>query len=123
VARLARERYPNVSLREGFRLAARDDFTLFTETTLGRVVLAAAGDARSAMLAMGTVYTKMAPGDWQVIVEEVGPDVRVRWENIPGLWEYQLGQAEGLVQSYGTIPRILVSELGPRRIQFDIALT
>jgi hypothetical protein len=87
-------------------------------------VLAAAGDPRSAMLAMGSVYTKMAPGDWSVVVSEVDDrSLRVRWENIPGLWEYQLGQTEGLIMSYGMTPTITVTELEPRRVQFDVTLS
>jgi uncharacterized protein (TIGR02265 family) len=121
---VARANYPDVALREGFRLSARDDFAIFADTTLGKIVLAAVGDPKSAMLAMGSVYTKMAPGDWSVIVSEVDDrSLSVRWENIPGHWEYQLGQTEGLVMSYDMTPTITVTELEPRRVRFDVTLS
>jgi uncharacterized protein (TIGR02265 family) len=113
--------HPNLPFREGLRRVAREDFKIFSETTLGRVVLAAAGDARSAMLATAKIYTKLAGGPWEVRARDHAPGVvRLEFEPHPGAWEYQLGQIEGLVLHFGGHPRIGVEVLEGGHVIFDV---
>ncbi len=113
--------YPGVGLREGLRHLGRDDFAVFAESTFGKVILAAVGDARSALLKTPFIYEKMAPGGWSVTGQELDAQtIRLSFGPVYGSWEYQLGQLEGVVLNFGATPVTTVSELPGRVIQFDV---
>jgi uncharacterized protein (TIGR02265 family) len=117
----AQKLYPGIPLREGMRRLGRDDFSVFAASTFGKVILAAVGDARSALLKTPFIYQKMAPGAWTVTGEEIDAEnVRIEFAPVYGTWEYQLGQLEGIVQNFGGSPRTTVSELPGRKLQFDV---
>lgn len=116
--------YPRLGLREAMRRLGRDDFSVFGESTIGKVILAVVGDARAALLKTPGIYMKMAPGDWTVTGEELN-ETTVRIEFFPayGAWEYQLGQLEGVVLKYGVSPTTTVMETSGPRVRFDVQLT
>jgi uncharacterized protein (TIGR02265 family) len=117
----AQKLYPNVPLREGVRRLGRDDFNVLATSTIGKITLAAVGDARSVLLKAPFIYEKLAPGGWTVTGEPID-DVTVRIEFAPvyGTWEYTLGQLEGVILNFGGTPRTTVSELPMRKVQFDV---
>jgi uncharacterized protein (TIGR02265 family) len=118
---VAERAYPGVSLREGMRRVARDDFDVFAGSTFGRVVLAAVGDVHRALLTMAEVYKKMASGDWDVRASDLGPDVVVlEWVPSYGCWEYQLGQIEGLIRYYGADYEVRFSMPVPHHFRFEV---
>lgn len=116
-----RKRYPKVSLREAVRRVARDDFDVFGASTFGRVVLAVVGDARSALHRVPFVYSKLATGDWSITAIDLDGDVvRLEFAPLYGRWEYTLGQLEGIVQHYGSMPTTTVDDLGAHQLRFDV---
>ncbi|HVU05590.1 MAG TPA: DUF2378 family protein [Polyangiaceae bacterium] len=117
----AQKVFPGVPLREALRRLGREDFSVFAGSTVGKVILAVVGDARTALLRTPTIYMKMAPGDWVVTGEEVNDRVvRLQFSPVYGTWEYQVGQLEGLVMNYGGEPKITIRELPSRTLQFDV---
>jgi len=103
--------YPRLGLREAMRRLGRDDFSVFGESTVGKVILAVVGDAKTALLKTPGIYMKMAPGDWTVTGQELD-DGAVCIEFFPayGAWEYQLEQLEGVVMKYGASSTTTVIE-------------
>src|SRR5437762_644885 len=90
-AAVASKIYPRLGLREAMRRLGRDDFSVFGESTVGRVILAVVGDAKAALLRTPGIYTKLAPGDWTVTGE--APDASTLRPELPpacASWEYQL---------------------------------
>lgn len=113
--------YPRLGLREALRRLGRDDFNVFGESTVGKVILAVVGDAKAALLKTPGIYMKMAPGDWEATGEELDENtVRIEFFPAYGSWEYQLGQLEGVVVKYGASPTTTVSELPGKRIRYDV---
>jgi uncharacterized protein (TIGR02265 family) len=120
-AAVAQKLYPSVGLREGFRRLSRDDFGVFASSTLGKIFLAAIGDARSALLKVPAIYQKMAPGSWTVHGEELDAStIRLEFGPHPGAWEFQLGQLEGVVLNFGGTPVTTITTFLDRKIQFDV---
>ncbi|MCB9596548.1 MAG: DUF2378 family protein [Sandaracinaceae bacterium] len=105
LATLAERRHPDLTHAEGMRRLARKDFHVFAQSTLGRVILAMVGDARSALHHLPTVYAKVAPGDQRLVVETLD-DGRIRIDYRPnhGVYAYQLGQVEEIVRHFGAEP-------------------
>jgi uncharacterized protein (TIGR02265 family) len=118
---VAKKLHRQVGLREAIRRLGRDDFDVFASSTLGRVLLAVVGDARTALLKVPYVYSKVAPGDWCVRAEELEP-ATVRVEFLPnyGSWEYQVGQLEGIVIAFGRTPTLRVSLLPEHHLRIDV---
>ncbi len=113
--------FPRVGSREAMRRLAREDFRVFADSTLGKVVLTVVGDAGAALHKVPFAYSKMAPGPWEIVSETVDAStVRVEFRATYGTWEYQLGQLEGVVLPFGGSPITTVSEPGPRVVRFDV---
>jgi uncharacterized protein (TIGR02265 family) len=121
-AHVARKMHPKVGLREATRRLARDDFDVFAASTLGRVMLAVIRDARSALLRVPFVYSKVAPGEWQVRASDLD-ERTVRIDFVPnyGTWEYQVGQLEGIVLAMGGRPTLRVTHLADQGLRFDVS--
>jgi uncharacterized protein (TIGR02265 family) len=120
-AATAAKTFPGLSIREALRRLGRRDFGVFADSTFGKVILSVVGDAKSALLRVPMIYTKMAPGDWTVTGEDSGERcVRIQFAPVYGTWEYQLGQLEGVVLNYGNQPEITVTELPARGLRFDV---
>jgi uncharacterized protein (TIGR02265 family) len=112
--------YPNVPLREGLRRLGRDDFGVLATSTIGKVTLAAVGDARSVLLKAAYIYESLSRG-WKVTGEALDAStVRITFAPVYGTWEYTLGQLEGVVLNFGGTPTTTVNELPGRTVQFDV---
>lgn len=120
-AAAARKRHPGFGLREAMRRLAREDFSVFGATMLGRVMLTLVGDARGALLKAPFIYKRLAPGDWKVEAREVDEHcVRLDFSRFYGHWEYVIGQFEGVVLHYGKRSLIRVHESSNGQVRFDI---
>jgi uncharacterized protein (TIGR02265 family) len=119
-AAVAQHKFPGVGGREALRRLARQDFDVFSTSTFGKVVLTLVRDARGALLKVPLVYEKVAPGT-RVTASEVDDHVvRVAFDNYPSDWAYTVGQLEGVVLHYGFDPEILVRQVSPRHVEFDV---
>ena len=116
---VAKKREPNVTTREAVRRLARNDIRTFLESTIGRVTAAAVSTPEEALLALPEVYKLVATGP-RYEAKKVGPKhVRLSLINGYGLWEYQVGQLEGIAGHYGADTRIRCSLDGDVRC-FDV---
>jgi len=124
-ARLAaaagRKVYPRLGLREAIRRIALDDFEVFADSTIGKVTLAVASNARSVLNKVPFIYRSLAPGDWDIAAEDVGEQtVRLDFRPFVGRWEYAVGQFEGAVLHYVERSVIHVYELERGHVRFDV---
>jgi uncharacterized protein (TIGR02265 family) len=119
-AATAQKLYPSVALREGLRRLGRDDFNVLATSTIGKVILAAAGDARSVLLKAPFIYDKLSRG--LTVTGEALDEatVRISFSPVYGSWEYTLGQLEGAILNFGGTPVTTVSELPGKTVQFDV---
>jgi uncharacterized protein (TIGR02265 family) len=117
----AKKRYPTLALRESVRRLARHDIDVFAESTVGGVMLAMVGDARSALSKLPLAYGATIRSAMKLEVEQLEESVRVTFEPHYGRWEYQLGQLEGVVAAFGNRSRIVTKEEGTAR-RFDIVI-
>jgi len=101
---LARSRYAHVGTREGFRLAGRKTFPTFGESTVGKVMVAVAGSAMTALLKYPDSYNLAAKGGIATARELGQTAVRVRWDEYSGSSEFGLGLLEGVILHYGGKP-------------------
>ncbi|MCC6214768.1 MAG: DUF2378 family protein [Polyangiaceae bacterium] len=98
---LARTRHPGAGARQGLRLVARQDFLIFGETVIGRVMLAIVGDPISALTQMPAAYDRVVTGQ-KMTAARTGPSsARIEVIGEDDGWEYNLGQVEGVVMHYG----------------------
>jgi uncharacterized protein (TIGR02265 family) len=113
--------YSSYSLCEGIRRLSRDDFRVFAESNLGKVLLSVIGDAHSALLRAPQIYEKVAPGPWRITGHELdAASVQIRFAPIIGPIEFQLGQLEGMVLSFGQSPRVRVRTEDDGSATFDV---
>jgi len=120
-AAAARKAYPRLGLREAIRRLAFDDFKVFADSTVGKVTLAVASDARSVLKKVPFIYRSLAPGDWDISAEELNErTVRLDFRPFIGRWEYAVGQFEGAILHYGRRSIIHVSEHPEGHVRFDV---
>lgn len=120
-AATAKKRYPTLPLGESVRRLARDDIEVFAESTVGSVMLAMVGDARSALSKLPLAYGATMRSAMKLQVKHLDESVRVTFDPHYGRWEYQLGQLEGVVAAFGNRSRIVTAEEGTAR-WFDIRI-
>ena len=99
---------------------AREDFTIFAESMLGKVVLTVTGDARSTLLRVPAAYKPMAPA---IVVEASALDartVRVAFSANYGFLEYVLGQLEGIVLAFHQVPITTIHALPQNGYALDV---
>ena len=120
-AAAARKAFPHLGLREAIRCLALDDFRVFADSTLGKVTLAVASDARAVLKKVPFIYRNLAPGDWDISAEELDErTVRLDFRPFIGRWEYAVGQFEGAILHYGPRSIIHVSEHAGGHVRFDV---
>lgn len=123
-AAAAEKAFPGMALREALRRLGRRDYSVFAESTLGKVILSVVGDSKTALLKIPGIYMKVAPGDWTVTGREIeSSTVRIEFAPVYGTWEYQLGQLEGVVLNFGDQPLTVVTELPGKKLRFDVSFT
>ena len=117
--RVARARFPG-STREAFRLLARGEVEVFSDSTLGKVTFALLRDPGATLLRFPDLFRIMTRasdlnarrlGDRQVVVT---------YPRYHGASEQALGLVEGLVQSFDEKPRVEVTTGPDRRLVFDV---
>lgn len=114
-------RFPSLNQCEAIRRLARDDFTTFAESVLGRVSLKLVSGPKSALLRLPGIYEAMASGEWRVDATELDDrTVRVSFEQYFGVWPYQLGQVEEVVRRLGGEPFIDVRVPAPRELRLHV---
>jgi uncharacterized protein (TIGR02265 family) len=98
---LCDKRFPGLCTRQAQRLLARQDVHTLGHSTVGRIMLALAGDATAALLRVPEVFRRVTKGQQvEATVLEDGA-VRIAFVENYGGWEYNLGQVEGIVAHYG----------------------
>jgi uncharacterized protein (TIGR02265 family) len=102
---VAKKRSPKLPQREAVRRLAREDILTFLESTIGRVTAAAVSTPKAALLALPEVYKLVVVGPRYVAEATAENKVRLKLVNAFGLWEYQVGQLEGIVKHYGASAR------------------
>ena len=118
---VAERSYPAWSLREGIRRLSRADFKVFADSTLGKVLLAVAGDVHAALINVPSTYTKVTSANWTITGEAIDQGaVTITFAPLLGPWEFQLGQLEGVVLAFGKTPSVRVMELPKGAVRFDV---
>ncbi len=114
--------HPNVTNAEAMRRAARLDFQRLAESTLGRVMLSFASNARATLLQAEGLYGAILKGSTQVRAEALDDGaIRLTYRRFPGLAElYPIGTIEGLCRYYETDYEITVDPISPRDADYTI---
>lgn len=121
VAAAGRKAYPRLGLREAIRRLALDDFDVFKGSMVGKVTLAVVSDARSILRKVPFIYRSLAPGKWDISVEDLDErTVRLDFRPFFGRWEYTVGQFESAILHFRPRSVIHVSELAYSHVRFDI---
>ncbi|MDB4936296.1 MAG: hypothetical protein JWP87_3268 [Labilithrix sp.] len=117
--RVARARFPG-STREAFRLLARGEIEVFSESTLGKVAFALVREPGALLLRFPDLF-KMVTRASECSAKRLGARrVAVTYPRYHGAAEQALGLVEGLVQTFDEEPRVDVTIDPDRRIVFDV---
>jgi uncharacterized protein (TIGR02265 family) len=114
--------HPRVSNVEAMRRVSVRDFERLAESTVGRVMLSFAGDARATLLQAERMYGAILKGSAKVrgeAIEDGG--IRLTYREFPGLAEYYpIGTIEGLCRHYRVDYEITVDVRSPRDADYTI---
>ena len=117
--RVARARFPG-STREAFRLLARGEIEVFSESTLGKVTFALLRDPGATLLRFPDIFRTVARAS-ECTAERLGDRrVAVVFPRYHGAAEQALGLVEGLVQTYEEEPTVDVTIEPDRRIVLEV---
>jgi hypothetical protein len=107
--RVARARFPGSS-RQAYRLLARSEVEVFTDSTLGKVTFSMLRDPSSALLRYPEVFGVLAHGPAVSAQRDPAPGnaVVVAFPRYLGSVEHLLGVLEGLVMAFDAIPTLEV---------------
>lgn len=123
VAAAARALHPGVVISEAIRRTGGADFERFTQSAVGRVMLAFGGSARATLARSGTMYAAVLKGSAEVESEAAPEGVRIRYRNYPGLTEvYPIGTIEGCCRYFGTDYLIEIDVLSARDADYLVRL-
>lgn len=121
-AAAAGKAHPRVSVAEGLRRIAREDFSRFVDSALGKVMVAFLSDARAVMLRSGQIYGMVTKGP-RVESEAAGDEILVRYRDYHGPLEcYPAGTLEGACQHFGARYEIQIDVLGPTSADYRVRL-
>lgn len=113
-------RFPRVGTREAVRRRARDDFQVFGNSTVGKVMLAIAGDPKAALMRVPEAYRLTVKGQ-EVKAEELGEGVRLTFLRHFGSWEYSVGQVEGIALHFvRSVTTEIDDELDRQRLRLTL---
>jgi uncharacterized protein (TIGR02265 family) len=102
---VAKKRAPSIPHREALRRLAREDIATFLDSTIGRVTAAVVSSPRAALMALPEAYRRVVSGPTIQAAALADDRIRLSFVSAFGLWEYQIGQIEGIVRHYGGQPR------------------
>lgn len=113
-------RQPNV---EAIRRTAVRDFERLASSTVGRVMLSFAPDARATLLQAERMYGAILKGSAKVTAETSEGGVTLHYRNFPGLAEYYpIGTIEGLCRHYGVDYEIEVRVISNRDADYIVRM-
>ena len=118
--RAARRRFPG-STREAYRLLARGEVEVFTESTLGKVTFTLLRDPAAALLRSPEVFEVLARGPAASARRSGERSVLVTFSRYDGALEYAIGVLEGLVLAFDESPRLVVTVTPERRVDLDVS--
>jgi uncharacterized protein (TIGR02265 family) len=117
--RIARERFPG-SIREAYRLLARGEVEVFSESTLGKVTFSLLREPGAALLRYPYLMSVVTRGP-RLSAERRGPRrVAVTHDHYAGAFEQGLGVVEGLVLAFDEAPQVEVVVDDQRNATFDV---
>jgi uncharacterized protein (TIGR02265 family) len=117
--RVARARFPG-STREAFRLLARGEIEVFSESTLGKVTFSLLREPAATLLRFPDLF-KMVTRASECAAQRLGERrVVVTFPRYHGAAEQALGLVEGLVQTFDEEPRVDCTFERDRRVVFDL---
>ena len=120
VVAAAAKQFPDLSLAEATRRAAREDFSTFASSTLGKITLTLVGDPHTALLRMPEAFGRIAPGP-QLRAEECSARAaRMTLVGYYGSVEYMLGQFEGIVMSFQHSPVTVIHRVDRETLVFEV---
>jgi uncharacterized protein (TIGR02265 family) len=115
--------HPRVGNVEALRRVSVRDFERLGDSTLGRVMLSFAGDARSTLLQAERLYGAILKGTAKVRAEPIDGGVRLTYRDFPGLAEYYpIGTIEGLCRHYKVDYEIVVDPITTRDADYTIRI-
>jgi uncharacterized protein (TIGR02265 family) len=118
--RVARERFPG-STREAYRLMARGEIEVFSQSTFGKVVFSLVREPSALLLRYPELYEAVAKGP-RLHAEQLGPRrVVLRYERLFGSMEHALGLVEGLVLAFDESPTIDIQTGKGTEVAFDVS--
>lgn len=118
--RVARARFPG-STREAFRLLARGEVEVFTESTLGKVTFSLLRDPGATLVRFPEIFRMVTRASECTAKRHGDRRVAVTYPRYHGAIEQALGLVEGLVQSFDETPRVDVTIDGDRRAVLDVS--
>lgn len=117
--RVARARFPG-STREAFRLLARGEVEVFSDSTLGKVTFSLLRDPAASLLRFPEIFRIMTRASECSARRQGERRVAVTYTRYHGAVEQALGLVEGLVQLYDEAPRVEVTVDDDRRTVLDV---
>jgi uncharacterized protein (TIGR02265 family) len=120
---VGRALHPTATVSEQLRRAAGADFELFTQSKVGRVMMAFASDPVSVLAKCGAMYRTVVAGP-VVESERRGPDrAVVRFREYRGPVEcYPAGTLEGVCRTFGVPYEMRIEQLGPTEANYEITV-
>jgi len=120
IAATSRKRFPSLPGREALRQLAREDFRVFAESMVGKVVMTMAGDMRGTLIRVPDAYKATVPAA-KVHAVDLDPNtVRISFEPLMGFLEYTLGQLEGVVVAFDGSPVTTIHAMKNGGHEFDV---
>jgi uncharacterized protein (TIGR02265 family) len=117
--RVARARFPG-STREAFRLLARGEVEVFSESTLGKVTFALLRGPAASLVRFPEIFSTVTKASEASAEKRGERRVVVTYQRYHGSLEQALGLVEGLVQNFEESPRVEVTADENRKIIFDV---
>ncbi len=118
--RVARARFPG-STREAFRLLARGEVEVFSESTLGKVTFALLRDPGATLLRYPDIFKVIMRGPSSAARRVGERCVAVTYPHYHGSIEQGIGLLEGLVQIFDEEPRVEATVEPDRRVTFGVS--
>lgn len=113
--------YPEQPMPEAARRLGRHDFSVFTQSRVGKVLLHLAGDLSAVLQSLPSTYSKVSRGGRITSSPLSDGGVRLEYVDYHGWVDcYTLGTIEGIVQHFGHRPSIRVSLASETEATYDV---
>lgn len=118
--RVARARFPG-STREAYRLVARGEVDVFSDSTLGKVTFSLLSEPSGALMRYPEVFSVLARGPEAKAEKKDDERVVITFSNYYGSIEYAIGVLEGIVLAFEEEPRLDVTIDDDLRTVIEVA--